>query len=499
VAVFFQSRPALPHFLARTLWVAALFVPVAWAQEAANQPAQAPASCPLTVEYPLPSDLAGLRALAERQQAVSGEPGCLKSATFHAWRGATLLALGKPDEAVEPLERALLQDPDLPGAQLDLAQAFAAQGDTASAVAFLRSLRQRADLPVAIGTAIDRQLGGLLAPDLLQRGIALTTDWQSRWQFSTLAGGDSNLNNAPSASEITLTAGPLGNITLPLDPSSQPRRGGAVLGVAQWQGLRPHGESLWVLQAELRARQTSHSDTSYQQGDVAASWLQGPAAPTQWVGRLATGYLRYAGAGLLQATRTSIQYQWDNLGVTAAEWWPDTFAGCRPAASLELEHRRYPSSRGLDGVYEGGALGLLCRGNGQQQASQRSGASSSQSFYSIQARVGDDRPIHEDRPGGTYRRAELKAQWEGPLMAIGRLGVQWTTTRQIDRQPFSILLGNLPRHTSRHLLQLEASWPISDGVSLVGSAEAALQRSNLAAFESRQRSVYLGLRWELMQ
>jgi hypothetical protein len=124
---------------------------------------------------------------------------------------------------------------------------------------------------------------------------------------------------------------------------------------------------------------------------------------------------------------------------------------------------------------------------------------SSQSFYSIQARLGDDRPIHEDRPGGTYRRAEIKAQWEGPLMSIGRWGVQWTTTRQIDRQPFSILLGNLPRHTSRHLLQLEASWPISAGLSLVGSAEAALQRSNLAAFESRQRSIYLGLRRELMQ
>ena len=84
-------------------------------------------------------------------------------------------------------------------------------------------------------------------------------------------------------------------------------------------------------------------------------------------------------------------------------------------------------------------------------------------------------------------------------MAVGRLGLQWTTTRQIDRQPFSVLLGNLPRHTSRHLLQVEASWPLRAGLSLVGSAEAALQRSNLDAFESRQRSVYLGLRWELMQ
>jgi len=498
VAAYFKSRPALPHVLCRKLWLALLVVPAAWGQEAGHPPAQPAQPCPLKVEYPLPSDLPSLRALAERQQEVSGEPGCLKSATFHAWRGATLLALGKPDEAVEPLERALLQDPDLPGAQLDLAQALAAQGDTASAVAFLRSLRQRADLPIAIGTAIDRQLGGLLVPDLLQQGIALTSDWQTRWQFSALGGADSNLNNAPAASEITLTL-PQGNVTLPLAPSSLPRQGGAVLGVAQWQGLKARGQSLWVLQAELRARQTSQADTSYQQGDLAASWLQDPAASTQWVGRLATGYLRYGGVGLLQATRASIQYQWDSLGMTAAGWWPDKFSGCRPAASLELEHRRFPSSRELDGMYEGGALGLLCRGSGRQQTNQPNGGSSSQSFYSIQARLGDDRPIQEDRPGGTYRRTELKAQWEGPLMAIGRLGLQWTTTRQIDRQPFSILLGNLPRHTSRHLLQLEASWPLREGLSLVGSAEAALQQSNLAAFEGRQRSVYIGLRWELMR
>ena len=239
MAAYFKSRPALPHVLCRKLWLALLVVPAAWGQEAGHPPAQPAQPCPLKVEYPLPSDLPSLRALAERQQEVSGEPGCLKSATFHAWRGATLLALGKPDEAVEPLERALLQDPDLPGAQLDLAQALAAQGDSASAVAFLRSLRQRADLPIAIGTAIDRQLGGLLVPDLLQKGIALATDWQSRWQFSALGGADSNLNNAPAASEITLTF-PQGNVTLPLAPSSQPRQGAAVLGVAQWQGLKAH-------------------------------------------------------------------------------------------------------------------------------------------------------------------------------------------------------------------------------------------------------------------
>lgn len=443
-------------------------------------------------------DRNALEKLADSQQAVAGEHDCLKSAAFHAWRGATLLALGRAVEAVEPLERALLEDPDLPGAQLDLAQALAAQGDTASARSFLADMRQRSDLPMPIGSAIDRQLELLaILPQVAQ---ALSRDWHSRWQLSALGGADSNLNNAPSNSEITLTF-PQGNVTLPLDVSSQPRRGGAGLAIGQWQGLKVQGDSLWVLQAELRARQTGHSDTNYQQVDVAASWLQAPAAPRQWVARVAASHLRYGGISLLDATRAALQYQWEARGRTAQEGrWADYLEGCRPAATLELEHRRYPSSRGLDGVYEGGAFGWLCRRTSVASATTTSEAlTANTSFYSLQARFGSDHPLQDDRPGGAYRRAELRAQWDGPLLAKGRFGAQFTSTRQIDGQPYSVLLGNLPRHTLRNVLQLEASWPLGDSLSVVGNAEIASQRSNLSVFESSGRSIYVGLRWDMTQ
>lgn len=438
-----------------------------------------------------------MQNLAAAQQAAAGERGCLRSAAFHAWRGATLLALGRTAEAVEPLERALLQDPDLPGAQLDLAQALAAQGDAASARSLLSAMRQRADLPLPIGSAIDRQLEVLSLP--AQLAGKLTESWQSRWQFSALAGADSNLNNAPAASEITLTF-PQGNVTLPLERSSQPRRGGAGLGIMQWQGLRQQGESLWALQAELRRRQTSESETTYQQSDVAATWLQAPAAARQWVARLATGHLQYGASTLLHATRATVQYQWEARGRNGlADRWAEQLAGCRPVASLEIEHRRYPASRGLDGVYQGGAAGWLCRRSEATAGSSGETLTADTSFYSVQLRAGRDRPISDSRPGGSYRRHELKAQWEGPLLAIGRWGAQWTSTRQTDGQPYSVLLGNVPRNTLRHVLQLEASWPIGPRLSLVGNAEAARQTSNLPVFATRQRSVYMGLRWEVMQ
>ena len=485
--------------------IACLSSSLAWSQDTppalTHAPDSIPAvanSCPLQPHYPLPVDRSALEKLAESQQAVAGEHDCLKSAAFHAWRGATLLALGRAVEAVEPLERALLQDPDLPGAQLDLAQALAEQGDTASARSFLSDMRRRADLPLPIGSAIDRQLELLaILPQVAQ---ALTRGWHSRWQFSALGGGDTNLNNAPASSEITLTF-PQGNVTLPLDISSQPRRGRAGLAIGQWQGLRVQDDSLWVLQAELRARQTGHSDTNYQQADVAASWLQAPAAPRQWVARLAASHLRYGGSSLLQATRAALQYQWEARGRTAQEGvWADYLEGCRPAATLELEHRRYPSSHGLDGLYEGGAFGWLCRRSGVASETPLNDAlAASTSFYSLQARFGSDHPLQDDRPGGAYRRAELKAQWDGPLLTRGRFGVQFTSTRQIDRQPYSVLLGNVPRHTWRNVLQLDASWPLRPGLSLVGNAEVASQRSNLSVFESSGRSVYVGLRWDVTQ
>jgi len=472
--------------------------PLAWSQ-AAPPAAASPAPCSLQPRYPLPEERSALQKLADTQQAAAAEKGCLQSAAFHAWRGATLLALGRTAEAIEPLERALLHDPDLPGAQLDLAQALAAEGDAASAHSFLTAMRQRADLPLPIGSAIDRQLESLSLPARVA-GV-LTAGWQSRWQFSALAGRDSNLNNAPSTSEITLTFPGQGNVTLPLDVASQARRGNALLGVLQWQGLRAKEDALWVLQAELRRRQTAESATTYQQSDIAATWLQAPAAPRQWVARLATGHLEYGASSLLHATRATLQHQWEPRGRNGlADLWADQLAGCRPAGTVELEHRRYPSTPGLDGVYQGLGLGWLCRRSSLAAAGE-AGAdlTANTAFYSVQARLGRDRPLREGRPGGAYRRAELRAQWEGPLLAKGRIGAQWSSTRQIDGQAYSVLLGDVARHTTRHVFQLEASWPVAPGLAVVGNAEVARQSSNLPVFETRQRGVYLGLRWEVMQ
>ena len=466
--------------LGRALWLAGLLL----ASNASAQSAPA-ATCPVQPRYPLPAANGELRELSLRIEGFSQQPECLEDADFHAWRGAVLMSLGRPAEAVEPLERALLTNPRLFGAQVDLAQAHVQLGDRASAAALLDDLRARAEVPEGMRLRLEREVAALLAPKAASQP-AQQRQWHTSWQVSALAGYDTNLNNAPTASEITLTL-PQGDVSLPLDPSSMPRKGGALLTAAQWQGMRPQGESVWVVQADLRARHTGESDTGYQQSDIAANWLQAPLAPRQWVARIGASYFRFGGATVLWATRASLQYQWE--GVSAG------FSGlrvtCRPSAGAELERRLYPSTRALDGAYRGGTAGVLCRPAIDHPLAP--------TVFSVQGRLGEEEPFDESRPGGTYRREELRGHWEGRLpWRQGAYTVRWSTTRQGDSEPYSVLLGNVPRRTLRHTLQLETSWPLAQGLSLISSLEGARQRSNLAAFDSKQVGFYLGLRWDSM-
>jgi tetratricopeptide (TPR) repeat protein len=468
-------------FLPGVLWAAlAAMAPSAWAQSS-------PSGCPVIPRYPLPQAPAELRELAERLEPLSQQSPCLRDAHFHAWRGAVLMALGRTSEAVEPLERALMTDPQLHGAQMDLAQAMALQGDRASAASLLEDLRRRAQLPSGVRDQLAAEIAALRATHLPDVMAGVPREWTSSWQVAALGGFDTNLNNAPSASEVTLTF-PQGNVTLPIDPAARPKKGGAVLTSANWQGVRPTGESVWVVQAEMRARHTGESATSYQQTDLAANWLQSPLAPSQWMARLGASYFRFGGSTLLWATRASLQFQ----GAGLATGMGGIVAHCRPIGGVELERRLYPSSRNIDGYYRGATAGVLCRPASEQPLAPP--------VFSLNARLGEEKAFDADRPGGTYRRAEVRSQWEGRLpWQSGLFTLRWSANWQGDTAAYSPLLGNTPRRTLRHAFQAETTWPLRLGLSLVANVEGSVQRSNIEAFDSRQAGVYLGLRWDSMQ
>ena len=459
---------------------AVLTLALATGAQADEPPAQA--ACPAQLRYPLPTDLPALKVLSATLDPLATQRACLRDAPFQAYRGAVLLALEDNVTAVESLERALLLQPDFPGAELDLAVAFARLGQTQTARAILAQVEQRSDLPAGLRTALEQQQTSLAqAP--------ASAGMRNRWQLTLLGGRESNLNNAPAVNQITLTLpNGGGRQTLPLAPSSLPQSGNALFGTALWQGVRSAGESLWVFQGEGRWRETGETSTGFRQLDAAATWLQQPQAERQWIARTAATWLEFGGRPLVRSARGLLQYQWPAFGLGT----------CRPAFGAELDSRRFPSSTELDGFYQGGVLSLTCPG--------RKEGASEPTLFTVQLRAGQDRPDSADRPGGRQQRSELRAQWETPLatpwrgvLGPGRASVQASYVRQVDSTGYSPLLeDNAIRQTRRAALQVEASFALGGGLFAVGTAEAAAQRSNLPAFSGRQRSLYLGLRWETM-
>ncbi|NDP63248.1 tetratricopeptide repeat protein [Polaromonas sp.] len=422
------------------------------------------AACIVKPVYPLPNDPASLAALQAQLDVM--EPECLRSAGFYAWRGTILLAQRQNAAAIEALERALLLDPSLPGAQLDYLDALLRIGDNASAKNLMKQLATRTDLPVNVRSLLEREIA------------ATNTDvWRTHWVLTAAAGVDSNLNNAPALNELTLTF-PQGPVTLPLLETSRPRNGAVALNTVQWQGLKPQGSQLWLFLAELRARHTASPASRYQQADLSANWLQSPGAPHQWMVRTGLTRIDFGGQKLLQSFRASVLHQWQ---VSDTSVLPSV---CKPGIGIDLEVRHYPVSFELNGGY-GGLVGALnCRGVNS---------------LDMQLRLGRDQADTPSRPGGHYRRAELHLNWEARY-GYSRLNANYVYTRQIDGNGYSPLLSNnQTRQASRHSFRAEIARPLEP--SWLGGAEGFFsiefnqQASNLAAFNSRQNALYAGLRW----
>jgi hypothetical protein len=427
------------------------------------------------------------------QTADDALPHCLRDAAFYAWRGALQAALGQHAAAVESLERALLLDPDLPGAQLDYAQALMVLGDNASAQGLIEQLQQRPDLPAHLRPLLQQSLQALAPLD--------ATAGASHWLISTALGYDSNLNNAPAASQLTLTF-PQGPVTLPLERAYRPQAGAAWLNTAQWQMAKPLGSQAVLFSAEVRARATASTGrTGYLQTDLAAYWLQAPEAPSQWLGRLAWGRLEFGGAHWLSSTRASLQHQWRLAPASSASGGAPR--ACRLGAGLELENRSYPISPELDGNYSGALASLHC-GEAPQDGQAAAAASPdwfSRSQYGLQLRRGQDQARHSLRPGGRYDRTELRVNWEAPL-GRARLAADYHWTHQSDSSGYSALFdSNSARRTRRHGARIMLSHPLAapewGGAEAFVALEASNQTSNMAAFVVRQHSITTGLRWKL--
>ena len=431
----------------------------------------AASACPGDAGEPLPPS-EKLPALA--QELARLEPECNGQASYLAYRGAVLNALGRAAEAAPLLERALLLNPLLAGAQIDYAEALAALGDTAAAAALLRELLARPDVPALLRPHLERRLNAI---DALNRADALAgwsglrawagTGWQGGGSLTLRLGRDSNLNSAPSRDALTLTL-PGGDAVLLLADRFRARAGAAALVEASGQVAKPlAGGAALQFYGEARLRASpSASDTDYQQVQIVAAWRR-PLAAGDALYSIGATQLRYGGSDLYHALRLAASRDW-------------RVGSCRPRLGVEGEARRYPVAPELEGRFLGVGAALTC--------------SLGLNLLTVAARGGED-IAQASRPGGDQRHTDLRLAW-ARLLGSGRLEANLLWSQQQDASGYSPLLENgATRWINRTSLRLEYAYPVAPGWALLASLDNVAQRSNLPLFDISGRAFYLGVRW----
>jgi hypothetical protein len=425
---------------------------------------------------PPPSDAT---ALQTQRYFEDLEPRCLRNAAYYRQHGQWLLKQGNPGAAIEALERALLLAPEHLGTQLDYAQAFIVVGEVDSATALLQGLQAQPNVPAPIAALLAGQLQALnqLAD---ANGASAPPGLTSRVMFSQSLGGDTNLNNASSASNILLTYPEL-DLNLPLQDASRAQSGAIASTALQWTGLLPVQRQVWLLQAKSQTRQTSTAANRYEQAELGATWLQDPSAPQQWIARAEHTQLRWDNKKLYSNQKLSLQHQWARNPNTADSAGAPN---CRLAVGVEVEDRAFSASRATDGLYRGATFTLVCQ---------------DRNSLSIQLSTGLDQPQQAERVGGAQRQHALRVQWQ-----FGALGSQWQAEyayqHQQDTTGYSPLLSrNAIRRVSRQAVRLETSrpthWATLGSPRWFGSVELTRQSSNLPLFASRRNAAQTGLRW----
>lgn len=452
--------------------------------------AQTPQACP-SPEAVLGASLQVLGPWAEV---------CDDSAIYHAHRGAQLLALGQTEAAAIALEKALLLNPELAGAQLDFAQALAQIGLKGSARAILRGVLQRPD----IQPQLKAQLSGSDAlSSSTSTTVSSTPSSPKTWNLSTLAqtayGRESNLNGATYSDALTLYLSN-GPVTLSLSDNAKPQSGMAFKTTLATQAVyKAPGSQELSINAALGTRAGSSSadkslgaNSQTAEGAIRYSlpMLAGEASGIWQFGLSATDFkLSYQSVyqSAYQDRGLNLKYAWDSLG-----------ARCKWAPSLGSVGQQFPRSMSLNGIYRFARLEMLCSDSRQGQPTSRLGHQETH----IALGGGQDTAQTSARPGGNRSRLDLLVRHEQLLTLSvfstnlsGQLTAWMRAASSRDRQIYSELLGDLKSHTIRQDVGLAFWWPIAPNWSTGLNLEATSQRSNNILFNLKNSTIYLGLRW----
>ena len=446
---------------------------------------------------------------------------CDEQAICQAQKGAQLLAQGRVEEAAVALEKALLLDPNLPGAQLDYAQALALIGLKGSARAMLADVLQRPD----IQPKLKSKLTGAQNPpsNASQPGL------QSEWQWSKLAqaalGHETNLNSATFTDSLTLMLSN-GPVTIGLSDSAKPIAGPAIKNLLAVQGTTRAGAGLLALgelsvSASLSNKKAFQTDALIgikpERNKTAEAVVKyslpmiAGAASGQWQFSAGGTQFWLGSASAYTDTGINVKFNWDQ---TFEPSFNSVFGGklnldgqsCKVAPSLGQTHQNFPLSSSLNGVYSFARMELLCKaqsnesqfvlGKGQDKATNNATNSATNNAMSA--------PQSSARPGGDKKRLDLLLRHEhlvplawSPFKQVkaGQLSAWVRYAKSADAQIYSELLGDLKTTTHRTDWGLGLWVPLDKSWSAGLNLEATSQKSNNTLFNLKNLGVYAGIRW----
>ena len=424
---------------------------------------------PLPVVCPTPEQWPKLSV----EQLAAWADACDENAFFHAYLGAQLLAAGQTEAAAVVLEKALLINPDLPGAQLDFAQALAQIGLNGSARAILSEVLQRPDIQPDLKTQLSK---------------AQPLQAQPSWKWQALAqtayGHESNLNSATYTDSLTLYLSN-GPVTLGLTDNDKPVAGDAFKTSVAIQGsLRVAGLQELSVNAALNSKagaasvggnnRTAEGALKYSlpiaAGNASGVWQLAAGGTQFWL----NSQTAYTDQGL------QLKYNWDTLG-----------AACKLAPSVGVIDQKFPQAPTLNGTYTYTRMDWVCRTSKNQETHVALGA-------------GQDMAQDVNRPGGNRARSDMHIRHEQivqlPVLPyVGNLTGQLTAwlrhAQSKDKLAYSDLLGDLKSNTKRTDVGLGYWVPVSKEWSAGLNIETTSQRSNNTLFNLKNLAVYGGIRW----
>ena len=380
-------------------------------------------------------------------------------------------------EAIEPLERALLFDPENPDLQLDYALALAGSGDVASALNLVLALQSHPALPSSLRQNLAH------TSQLWVSGAGAVPTPGTRFSAGLRLGHDSNLLGAPNLGQISLTL-PTETITLPLETSSRPRPSWFSRVDVRLHHVRPQADgSRWEVQAAALQRNSPNVNAANGSQTEFQIEHSHPASATRW------GHYASVSLASLQ-THAGTRYR--SQGLAAGLEWAGAGGRSKETSSaplcalrlgLDWQNRQLQSNSTLSGRYGGVS--------GQWGCTPADG----QLYWQWSARAGQDRPQDATRPGGAQNQYSVRFHTSMMSSAATTWLLDAEASHSRDAEGYSPLLSNnRQRSIQRLTLRLELQHQLTSHLVALGGLEAVTQNANLPLFTLRSRGLYAGLR-----